>query len=40
VNAFCYRKKEAQKAQAHRSLEGTGGSSSEGSEKFYWFRDT
>jgi hypothetical protein len=27
VEAFCYRKKKAQKAQAHRSSQGTGGSS-------------
>jgi hypothetical protein len=33
VEAFCYRKKKAQKAQAHRSSQGTGGSSSGGSER-------
>jgi hypothetical protein len=35
VEAFCYRKKKAQKSQAHRSLQGTGGSSSGRSEKSY-----
>jgi hypothetical protein len=33
VEAFYYRKKKAQMAQAHRSSQGTGGSSSEGSER-------
>jgi hypothetical protein len=33
VDAFCYRKKKAQKAQAHRSSQGTSGSSSRGSER-------
>jgi hypothetical protein len=33
VEAFCYRKKKAQKGQARRSSQGTGGSSSEGSER-------
>jgi hypothetical protein len=32
VEAFCYRKKKAQKAQARRSSQGTGGSSSGGHE--------
>jgi hypothetical protein len=35
VEAFCYRKKKAQKAQAHRSSQSTGGSSSRGSERSY-----
>jgi hypothetical protein len=34
VGAFCYRKK-AQKAQARRSSQGTGGSSSGGSERSF-----
>jgi hypothetical protein len=33
VDAFCYRKKKAQKAQAHHSSQGTGVSSFEGSER-------
>jgi hypothetical protein len=33
VEAFCYRKKKAQKAKARRSSQGTSGSSSEGSER-------
>jgi hypothetical protein len=33
VEAFCYRKKKAQKAQAHRSSQGTGGSNSGGSKR-------
>jgi hypothetical protein len=33
IDAFCYRKKKAQNAQAHRSSHGTGGSSSEGSKR-------
>jgi hypothetical protein len=33
VDAFCYRKKKAQKAQAHRSSQGTCGYSSGGSER-------
>jgi hypothetical protein len=33
VEAFCCRKKKAQKAQAHRSSKGTGGTSSKGSER-------
>jgi hypothetical protein len=33
VEAFCYRKKKAQKAQARRSSQGTGGTSSGGSER-------
>jgi hypothetical protein len=32
MEAFCYRKKKAQKTQAHRSSQGTGGTGSEGSE--------
>jgi hypothetical protein len=32
VEVFCYRKKEAQKAQAHRSSQGTGDTGSGGSE--------
>jgi hypothetical protein len=43
VKAFCYRKKKAQKAHAHRSSQGTDGSSSEGSERSsagsYYFVD-
>jgi hypothetical protein len=35
VKAFCYRKKNAQKAQAHRSSQGTGGTGSGGSERSY-----
>jgi hypothetical protein len=33
VEAFCYRKKKAQKAQARHSSQGTGGTSSGGSER-------
>jgi hypothetical protein len=33
VEAFCYRKKKAQKAQAHRSSQGTGATSFGGSER-------
>jgi hypothetical protein len=33
VEAFCYMKKKAQKVQAHRSSQGTGGSSFRGSER-------
>jgi hypothetical protein len=33
VEAFCYRKKKAQKAQVHRSSQGIGGTSSGGSER-------
>jgi hypothetical protein len=33
VEAFCYRKKKAKKAQTHRSSQGTGGTSSGGSER-------
>jgi hypothetical protein len=33
VESFCYRKKKAQKTQAHRSSQGTDGSSSGGSER-------
>jgi hypothetical protein len=33
VEAFCYRKKKAQKAQAHHSSQGTGGTGSGGSER-------
>jgi hypothetical protein len=35
VEAFCYRKKKTQKAQAHRSSQGTGGSSYRGSNRSY-----
>jgi hypothetical protein len=35
VDAFFYRKKKAQKDQAHRSSQGIGGTSSGGSEKSY-----
>jgi hypothetical protein len=33
VEAFCYRKKKAQNAQAHRSSQGTGGTSSGGPKR-------
>jgi hypothetical protein len=33
VEAFCYRKKKAQKAQARRSSQGTGGTGSDGFER-------
>jgi hypothetical protein len=33
VEAFCYRKKKAQKVQARRSSQGTGGAGSEGSKR-------
>jgi hypothetical protein len=33
VEAFCYKKKKAQKAQAHRSSQGTGGTCSGGSDR-------
>jgi hypothetical protein len=35
VEAFCYWKKKAQKAQAHRSSYGTGGTSFRGSDRSY-----
>jgi hypothetical protein len=40
VKAFCYRKKKAQKAQACCSSQGTGGTSSEGSERSYASSET
>jgi hypothetical protein len=33
VEAFCYKKKNAQKAQTHRSSQGTGGTGSGGSKR-------
>jgi hypothetical protein len=35
VEAFCYRKKKSQKAQACRSSQGIGGSSSRGFERSF-----
>jgi hypothetical protein len=40
VETFCYRKKKAQKAQAHRSSRGTDGSSSGGSERSFTILET
>jgi hypothetical protein len=40
MEAFCYRKKKAQKAQAHRSSQGTSGSSSGISERSFTGSET